>query len=150
HLLRELPAQHARVVTLDTDWPAISLQTVDNEEEGPDRANLAYVVYTSGSTGVPKGVMVTRGNLCDYVQAMGKRLGVNAADIYLHTASFGFSSSVRQLLVPLAHGARVVIATSDEIREPVSLFQTVRSEGVTIVDLVPSYWRTCVDALGEL
>ncbi len=149
-LVPELPKQEARLVVLDTDWPGISPNGVDDEGKGADRSNLAYLVYTSGSTGVPKGVMVTHASLCDYVQAIGKPLGVTADDVYLHTASFGFSSSVRQLLVPLAHGARVVIATTDEIREPVRLFQTVRSEGVTIIDLVPSYWRACTDTLGGL
>ena len=148
HLSCELPEQNARVVLLDADWPEISLHGVDDEMWPVDRSNLAYVMYTSGSTGVPKGAMVTHGSLCEYVRAIGDPLGVTADDVYLHTASFGFSSSVRQLLVPLAHGAQVVIATTDEVREPVRLFQTARSEGVTIVDLVPSYWRVCVDALG--
>ncbi|HEX6408292.1 MAG TPA: non-ribosomal peptide synthetase, partial [Gemmatimonadales bacterium] len=94
--------------------------------------------------------MVTHANLCDYVQAIGRPFRLTPEDVYLHTASFGFSSAVRQLLVPLVHGARVVIATGDEIREPVKLFQTVQSEGVTIIDLVPSYWRACADALGRL
>ena len=149
-LAQDLPQQNAQAVVLDADWSSTTLPDTDDIEPGPERSNLAYVVYTSGSTGVPKGVMVTHANLCDYVQAIGRPLRLTPEDVYLHTASFGFSSAVRQLLVPLAHGARVVIATSDEIREPVKLFQTVQSEGVTIIDLVPSYWRACADALGRL
>lgn len=149
-LARNLPQQSAPVITLDADWSSSSLPDTGDIPAGPERSNLAYVVYTSGSTGVPKGVMVTHANLCEYVQAIGRPLRLTPDDVYLHTASFGFSSAVRQLLVPLTHGARVVIATSDDIREPVKLFQTVQSEGVTIIDLVPSYWRACADALGRL
>jgi amino acid adenylation domain-containing protein len=149
-LARDLPQQRAATITLDADWSSIPLPDIDDTQAEPERSNLAYMVYTSGSTGVPKGVMVTHANLSDYVQAIGKPLRLTPDDVYLHTASFGFSSAVRQLLVPLTHGAKVVIATSDEIREPVRLFQTVQSEGVTIIDLVPSYWRACTDALGQL
>jgi amino acid adenylation domain-containing protein len=149
-LSQDFSARNARVVTIDPEGAAIPLEGDADHEREWDRATLAYVVYTSGSTGLPKGVMVTHANVSDYVQSIGRSLGITNADVYLHTASFGFSSAVRQLLVPLAHGARVVIATSDELREPVKLFQTVRDEGVTIIDLVPSFWRACAETLNQL
>ena len=107
----------------------------------------ACIVYTSGTTGDPKGVVITHGNLAHYVDAMGRTLGLRRDDVYLHTASFAFSSAGRQMFVPLAHGACVAIAAEEARRDPVLLFRTVRERGVTILDLVPSHWRACLEAL---
>jgi amino acid adenylation domain-containing protein len=132
----------------------LPLETAEGETAAVGRpspatgANLAYVIYTSGSTGKPKGAMITHGNLAHYVRAMGEALGIEADDRYLHTASFAFSSSVRQLAVPLAAGARVVIAPTETIRDPGALFELIKRERVSIIDIVPSYWRACTRALG--
>ncbi|MDQ6891927.1 MAG: amino acid adenylation domain-containing protein [Acidobacteriota bacterium] len=114
----------------------------------PDHA--AYVMFTSGSTGEPKGAVLTHGGLSSYVREMGTALRITPSDAYLHTASIGFSSSVRQILLPLTHGARVVMAGAAQIRDPASLFLEAVRRGVSIVDLVPSYWRALIDALGWL
>ena len=109
--------------------------------------NLAYVIYTSGSTGSPKGVMITHGNVGHYVAAMREALLIEANDRYLHTASFAFSSSVRQWALPLSCGAAIVIATTDHCRDPEALFALVRRCRVSIMDLVPSYWRSSLQML---
>jgi amino acid adenylation domain-containing protein/non-ribosomal peptide synthase protein (TIGR01720 family) len=114
----------------------------------PDHA--AYVMFTSGSTGEPKGAVLTHGGLSNYVREMGRALRITSSDAYLHTASIGFSSSVRQLLLPLTHGARIVMAGATQIRDPASLFLEVVRREVSIVDLVPSYWRALMDGLGRL
>ena len=99
---------------------------------------LAYVMFTSGSTGRPKGVAVSHGSVVEYAQTLSRELGVSAEDIYLETASISFSSSVRQLLVPFAVSAHVVIATSEERRDPAELLHRIGQSEVTVADLVPS------------
>jgi len=94
--------------------------------------------------------MITHNNLRHYVGAMQRRLGVSDRDVYLHTASIAFSSSVRQLMVPLTAGAKVVVAKLEDIRQPVALFGKIRDQRVSVMDIVPSYWRTCIDALSDL
>ena len=146
----ELPEHQAKTVLLDDDWEAISRCSTSNFRNISSSSDLAYVMYTSGSTGQPKGVMITHANLCHYVRAMRGRLGIAENDTYLHTASIAFSSSVRQFMLPLTCGAAVVIATLDEVRQPLSLFEIVKQRRVTILDIVPSYWRSCIDALSNL
>jgi amino acid adenylation domain-containing protein len=108
---------------------------------------LAYVMYTSGSTGRPKGVAVSHGSVVEYAETLGRELGISAEDIYLETASISFSSSVRQLLVPFAVGAQVVIATTEERRDPAELLRRISESEVTVADLVPTVVRGLVDAV---
>ncbi len=149
-LIPELPEHTAQVVCLDTNWYLIAQQSEDNLNQTAFINNLAYVIYTSGSTGTPKGVRVTHANLCHYVQAMQKAQGIRVEDVYLHTASIAFSSSVRQLMVPLTGGATVTIATSEQRKDPLELFAAIKQHNVTVIDIVPSYWRNCNHAISSL
>jgi aspartate racemase len=123
--------------------PAADPATDDGDPQ-PEVAldSPAYVIYTSGTTGAPKGTVLTHRGLSSYMAAL-KDLNVTRDDVYLWTASQGFSSSVRQLVVPLCAGASVVVATAEDIADPIRLFRLIADQGVTIVDLVPSYWRMC-------
>lgn len=147
HLLKELPANGAKAVFLDSDWSEISRQSRENLSETASTENLAYVIYTSGSTGKPKGAMITHANLGHYVQSLSAAIGLNDSDRYLHTASISFSSSVRQLMLPLAKGAAVVMASGERIRNPLSLLEMAKERQVTAADFVPSYWRNFLYAL---
>lgn len=149
-LVPSLPSHAAKIVALDDDGPVIARNSPQNFPTNVTAENLAYVIYTSGSIGRPKGVMISHSNLAHYVRALSAPLGITAAARWLHTASISFSSSVRQLLLPLSQGATVVVATHDLIRNPPALFAEIQHQRVTVIDLVPSFWRTCLHALREL
>jgi amino acid adenylation domain-containing protein len=140
----------ARAVLLDSDRARMSEQSGTNLSDAPRPENLAYVIYTSGSTGKPKGVMITQGNLANYLLALDHELQITRDDLYLHTASIAFSSSRRQLMLPLSQGATVVIATSEQRKDPLALFAMIKQRGVTTMDAVPSFWRNCTAVLASL
>ena len=139
-----------QTIKIDRDWRLIERESNTDPEITIAPENLAYVIYTSGSMGNPKGVMITHGNLGHYVQSLPGSVEVSDSDAYLHTASISFSSSVRQLMFPLSLGAEVIIATVDDIADPVALFKLIKSREATVIDIVPSYWRACTHALREL
>jgi natural product biosynthesis luciferase-like monooxygenase protein/amino acid adenylation domain-containing protein len=147
-LVQGLPA--LGVVPLCVDDETLADESEANPTPVGTPENLAYVMYTSGSTGKPKGVMVTHRNLRHYVQAMRAPLGITGDDRYLHTASIAFSSSVRQMMVPLSVGAAVIIASRKDVADPVALFGLIKDQGVTVIDLVPTYWQHCMNALTGL
>jgi len=122
------------VLALDAVLPALEASAIVPTEP-------AYVIYTSGSAGTPKAVAISHGNVAHYLGAMRAALGIVATDRYLHTASFAFSSSMRQLLLPLASGAAAIVASREAGREPRALLDLLRDERVTVLDIVPSYWR---------
>ncbi len=145
-----VPKPIGSVVFLDTVWSSVAQNSPKNLPVRTEPSHLAYIIFTSGTTGKPKGVMVTHGNLCNYVQALSQRLGITAEDVYLHTASIAFSSSVRQLLVPLCQGATVAITTAEQKANPLLVLEALQQYGVTVMDIVPSYWRICQQALLSL
>ncbi len=149
-LLAHLPTTNAHIVALDDDAPTLAQHSIANPPVALTPDNLAYVIYTSGSTGQPKGTMLTQANLAHYVQALQAEFQLTPQDRYLHLASIAFSSSRRHLLLPLAHGATVVIADEDQRLDPLPLFRLIQTRGVTVFDAVPSFQRHCTNALLEL
>jgi amino acid adenylation domain-containing protein len=104
-------------------------------------SDLAYLMFTSGSTGKPKAVMINHGNLLAYLPSINALKKVNKKDTCLHTASFSFSSSVRQLFVPLINNAKLIIAPEEDKSNLLSLLRVIKNEGVTVVDTIQSLWR---------
>ncbi len=149
-LQHTLSSGSARLIAVDAERSLVDAYETANLKGGPAPGDIAYVIYTSGSTGEPKGVMIEHASLANYVLALNHELGIEASDRYLHTASIAFSSSRRQLLLPLSQGATVVIAGSDQRKDPVALFEMIKRESVTVMDAVPSFWRTCTAMLRTL
>jgi aspartate racemase len=150
HLCQTIRTDETEVLCLDADWPLIAQQEKGNPEHTASLENLAYVIYTSGSTGQPRGVCITHANLYPYVQAMQELLEINARDRHLHTVSFAFAASVRQFLMPLCMGGAVVVAPTEQVRDPVTLFETIKEHDVTIMGVNPSYWQSCVNVLASM
>ena len=109
----------------------------------------AYVLSTSGSTGVPKGVVVTEGNLRNLLTAMGRLFPLTAADRLLAVTTVGFDIAMLELLLPLVCGAEVVLAPADDVREPAALLRLLGRHRVTAVQATPTLWRELVAADAE-
>jgi natural product biosynthesis luciferase-like monooxygenase protein len=108
-LLAKLPPHEAAVVCADdrenTAAPAQS-ETAAARRVTPD--HLAYVLYTSGSTGQPKGVMVTHRNVVNFFAGMDRELG-REPGVWLAVTSISFDISVLELFWTLTRGYKVVI-----------------------------------------
>ncbi|MFD3546608.1 amino acid adenylation domain-containing protein [Streptomyces sp. NPDC058655] len=104
----------------------------------PDAA--AYVMYTSGSTGLPKGVVVPHRAVVGQLAWTAAEFGFGPGERVLHQYSTSFDPSVQEVFVPLLTGGAVVIARPDGHRDPAYLADLIRAEQVTNVDLVPSLY----------
>jgi amino acid adenylation domain-containing protein/thioester reductase-like protein len=148
--MQALPEFEGTAVCLDEAREEIARENQENPASGVTPQNLAYIIYTSGSTGKPKGVQMPHASVWHYIQEIDKVLRVNGSDVYLHMASFSFTASVRQLILPLSRGATCVIATREQTRTPLSLFELIQKQGVTVSDGVPSVWRYGLMALESI
>ncbi|MEV8533411.1 amino acid adenylation domain-containing protein [Streptomyces sp. NPDC051211] len=104
----------------------------------PDGA--AYVMYTSGSTGLPKGVVVPHQAVVGQLAWTAREFGFGPGERVLHQYSTSFDPSVQEIFVPLLTGGTVVVAKPDGHRDPAYLAELIRTEQVTNVDLVPSLY----------
>ncbi|HXT71524.1 MAG TPA: amino acid adenylation domain-containing protein [Vicinamibacterales bacterium] len=104
----------------------------------------AYVLYTSGSTGTPKGVVIPHRALSTFAEGIHRVVPFQPADRHLAVTTTTFDISILELLVPLTHGAAVVIAAEDEMRDPGALAALVQRHGATVLQATPSLWRVLV------
>ncbi|MGJ5176283.1 amino acid adenylation domain-containing protein [Bradyrhizobium oligotrophicum] len=107
--------------------------------------SLAYLIYTSGSTGLPKGVMVRHGAVTNFLATMAEQPGITADDRVLGLTSLSFDIAVLELWLPLAHGARIVLADRATAHDPAALKAMVTEHGVTTIQATPSSWRMLLD-----
>lgn len=116
---------------------------------GPVRPDdgLAYVLFTSGSTGVPKGAMVTDLGMANHMAAKIGDLDLTERDVVGFTAPLSFDISVWQALTPLTVGAGVAVATPRNVSEPAELVDWVRRHGVTVLEIVPSFLAVVLEQL---
>lgn len=114
----------------------------------PAAANdLAYILFTSGSSGRPKGVMVEHATLAMRLDWLAQAWGVNPADRTGQVTQLTFDPSLIEILLPLTHGASIALAPVGR-QLPESLGNFALRHAVTIMALVPSTVRGLLDSVG--
>ncbi|HSN85266.1 MAG TPA: amino acid adenylation domain-containing protein, partial [Thermoanaerobaculia bacterium] len=135
--IEELGALPVRIVILDDDCEG---EEIDGRplplSAGPD--NPACVLYTSGTTGWPKGVVLCHRGLVNRLLRAQDAYRLTPEDAVLQTAPLGFDFSFWEIFAPLIVGGRSVLARPDGHRDPAYLARVIAEQEVTIVHFVPS------------
>ncbi|GAA2251951.1 hypothetical protein GCM10010430_38950 [Kitasatospora cystarginea] len=108
----------------------------------------AYVIHTSGSTGVPKPVLVSRTALAGYTGALAQRYGLSTADRVLLFARPSFDVALEEVLPSLAAGAALVLPQREVPTGP-ELVAVLAARGVTVANLPTSYLLAVREELRE-
>lgn len=141
--LRSHLPQDAKLFVLDSRelQAVLRSQSADNISISLLPCHPAYVIYTSGSTGKPKGVVIEHRALSAFLHAMSAEIAFNSGDANLAVTTIGFDISILELFLPLCHGARVVIASREDARDPARLCRLIRSSNVNSMQATPSHWN---------
>ncbi|MDT8266513.1 AMP-binding protein, partial [Roseomonas sp. DSM 102946] len=100
--------------------------------------DLAYLLYTSGSTGEPKGVMVGHRAIVNRLEWMRQHYGFGPGDRILQKTPMTFDVSVWEFFLPLLSGATLVMAPPGAHKDPAALAALIRYGGITTAHFVPS------------
>ena len=119
----------------------------DRRRQKPE--DLAYVVYTSGSTGLPKGVMIDHRGALNTVLDINQRFGVGPQDRILAVSRLSFDLSVYDVFGLLAAGGTIVMPAADLAYDANHWAELIRKERVTIWDTVPALLQLLVDQAGK-
>ena len=99
---------------------------------------LAYIMYTSGSSGKPKGVMVDHSALSSFVKAISKEIKFNSDTRILSITTMSFDISILEIIVPLCKGSKVVISNSIEQSDLKLFYNLLHKEKVNMLQMTPS------------
>ncbi|MDF2086158.1 non-ribosomal peptide synthetase [Bacillus pseudomycoides] len=138
HLNKRLAKFTGEVFQLESEYERLKTLASNRLKSNNMPNDLAYIIYTSGSTGRPKGTMLTHQGVCNFVMAQVKLFGIHRDSRILQFASFSFDVSVMETLFALAHGASIVLAPSEELKDPSRLKNLIIKERITFAVLSPS------------
>ena len=140
----------------NVEWPPGLQRLVVKEalpEEDPPRlaepgrkdTDLAYVIFTSGSSGQPKGVMIDHRGALNTITDVNQRFEVGPHDVVFGISSLSFDLSVYDVLGTLAAGATLLLPDRDADRDPEHWFELVTRHGVTVWNSVPALLEMMVE-----
>lgn len=114
----------------------------------PDEAP-AYVLYTSGPTGTPKGVAVTHANLAHYCDGLASRLELAQGMTFAHVSTLSADLGNTCLFLSLQTAGTLYLADEFERRDPAALASALVSHRVDVLKITPTHWRSILAACAQ-
>ncbi len=132
------PYPHRPLVRIDRDAAMIAAECDENPAPRGTSYNLAYLLYTSGSTGEPKGVAVTHRSLTNFTCTEIRRFNFNGESRVLQFAALSFDASLSEICTALCGGGTLYLPTSEQALPGPALAELLLEGAITHVKLPPS------------
>jgi tyrocidine synthetase-3 len=143
--LMNLGADGTIVVEDQASVPAASAAAGPDAEMSPGR--LAYVLYTSGSTGAPKGVMVEHRSIVNTLVQLERLYPLTSNDAFLLKTHYTFDVSLTELFGWFMGKGKLAVLDAGKESDPAAIVEALRTYGVTHINFVPSMFGVFLDSL---
>ncbi|WP_268626158.1 non-ribosomal peptide synthetase [Paenibacillus alvei] len=121
-------------------------QSTINPGVEADRSTLAYVLFTSGTTGKPKGIEIEHQGIVHLFAGLAQHYSLQVNDTALFHTSYSFDASLLEIFWPLTCGARIFIPHPDEAKDPAALGKLAEEQGVAFLQFVPLMLEEFINA----
>jgi len=101
------------------------------------QSSIAYIMYTSGSSGEPKGVKVSLTALQKFLYWIKEEFQISSADCFSYTASLSFGASIRQIFSPILSGSQICCFQPETVKNPYAFLQELKQKQITLLNTPP-------------
>lgn len=123
---------------IDLDKIDLTIEATSSPEVAMDPDHLAYLIYTSGSAGQPKGVLIPHRGLVNLTEDKVRVCEINAGDCVMQFFSFSFDGSVPEFVMSLAAGASLLLAPARDLIPGPTLRDLLVRHRVSHLTITPS------------
>ncbi len=140
-MIGKLPQTNAKIILLDKIQNELSQSPKENPKREVSSEDFVYVLYTSGSSGNPKGLLIPHYAVVDHHYAMIERIGFSKNEAIFSVATVSFDPSVQDFFLPLLIGAKVIVAEQEAVSDGFLLKKRLEESKATLLQATPATWR---------
>ncbi len=138
----QLKCKYPQLKSLTVNDPDETNDT--NLEDSIDSADLAYIIFTSGTTGTPKGVMIEQGSIGLTIDWRKKEYLLDENENVLQLFSYEFDGFLTSVLTPLVSGAKLVLLDQKKAKDALHILDVIREEKITHFIVVPTLYHALI------
>lgn len=141
---------HRMTITVDDEQLLLNYDHNNNPLVPTTPEHLFYVMYTSGSTGNPKGVSVTQQRFLNRISWRRQNNPLRPTDRIAQRASISYDVAIAEIFEPLLSGASLIILDDEVVKDPILLINTLSDHAVTHLEVVPSLLKVMLETQLDL
>ena len=130
-----------REIFIETVWPQLDAYSKEDPGVAVSGRDLAYILYTSGTTGNPKGAQIEHHSLVNVLLSVQKAPGLTADDKTVSLATIAFDLSTVEIYLPLITGAELTLVDAATNRDGFLLAELIQARNISFMQATPATWR---------